>query len=33
MERTRLFGLLQGFRGRPAAAIDDIAHTLISFRN
>ena len=29
MERTRLFGLLQGFRGRPAAAIDDIALTLI----
>jgi acetyltransferase len=29
MARTRLFGLLQGFRGRPAAAIDDIALTLI----
>ena len=29
MERTRLFGLLQGFRGRPAAAIDEIALTLI----
>lgn len=29
MSRTRLFGLLQGFRGRPAAAIDEIALTLI----
>lgn len=29
MERTRLFGLLQGFRGRPPAAIDAIALTLI----
>ena len=29
IERTRVFGLLQGFRGRPAAAIDDIALTLI----
>jgi acetyltransferase len=29
IRRTRLFSLLQGFRGRPAAAIDDIALTLI----
>lgn len=29
MARTRLFGLLQGFRGRPPAAIDDVALTLI----
>ena len=29
IERTRVFGLLEGFRGRPAAAIDDIALTLI----
>jgi acetyltransferase len=29
IRRTRLFGLLQGFRGRPPAAIDDIALTLI----
>lgn len=29
MTRTRVFKLLQGFRGRPAAAIDDIALTLI----
>jgi acetyltransferase len=29
MERTRVFQMLQGFRGRPAAALDDIALTLI----
>lgn len=29
MSRTRIFTLLQGYRGRPAAAIDDIALTLI----
>jgi acetyltransferase len=29
MARTRVFGLLQGFRGREPAAIDDIALTLI----
>jgi acetyltransferase len=29
MARTRVFKLLKGFRGRPAAALDDIALTLI----
>ncbi len=29
MARTRVDALLQGFRGRPAAAIDDVALTLI----
>jgi len=29
ISRTRVYGLLRGFRNRPAAAIDDIALTLI----
>jgi acetyltransferase len=29
MRRTRVYQMLQGFRGRPAAALDDIALTLI----
>ncbi len=29
MRRTRVHGLLEGFRGRPPAALDDIALTLI----
>jgi acetyltransferase len=29
MARTRVFDLLQGFRGRPAAALDEVALTLI----
>jgi acetyltransferase len=29
MQRTRVFSLLQGFRGRPAAAVDEIALTLM----
>jgi acetyltransferase len=29
MARTRVYSLLQGFRGRPPAALDDVARTLI----
>jgi acetyltransferase len=29
MARTRIFGLLKGYRDRPAAALDDVALTLI----